>query len=252
MMEVRPVNWKVDDIVIVGELRLPEGAAKYPALCICHGIPSGKPADPNDKGYPDLADRFCRAGFVTLIFNFRGTGPSGGNFDMMGWARDIDGAINYLHSCSQVDQSRIYLMGFSGGAAASAYVAAHDARVARLVLCACPAEFRRIVTERKADFSIDRFRQIGLIRDNDFPPSLDEWANSFREITPINWIDRIAPRPLLMLHGKDDDLIEEEQAWRLYEKAGEPKDIAIVAGAGHKLRLSNEAMDTALAWLKRA
>jgi alpha/beta superfamily hydrolase len=252
MMEVRPVNWKVDDIVIVGELRLPEGAARSPALCICHGIPSGKPADPNDKGYPDLADRFCRAGFAILIFNFRGTGLSGGNFDMMGWARDIEGAINYLHSCSQVDQSRIYLMGFSGGAAASAYVAAHDARVARLVLCACPAEFRRIVTERKADFSIDRFRQIGLIRDKDFPPSLDDWANSFREITPINWIDRIAPRPLLMLHGKDDDLIEEEQAWRLYEKAGEPKEIAIVAGAGHKLRLSDQAMDIALAWLKRA
>jgi alpha-beta hydrolase superfamily lysophospholipase len=55
-----------------------------------------------------------------------------------------------------------------------------------------------------------------------------------------------------MLHGKDDDLIEEEQAWRLYEKAGEPKDIAIVAGAGHKLRLSDQAMDIALAWLKRA
>ena len=252
MMEVRPVNWKVDDIVIVGELRLPEGAAKYPALCICHGIPSGKPADPNDKGYPDLADRFCRAGFVILIFNFRGTGLSGGNFDMMGWVHDLRGAIDYLHSCSQVDRSRIYLMGFSGGAAASAYVAAHDARVARLVLCACPAEFRRIVTERKADFSIDRFRQIGLIRDKDFPPSLDDWANSFRDITPLNWIDRIAPRPLLMLQGKDDDLIEEEQAWRLYEKAGEPKEIAIVAGAGHKLRLSGQAMEIALAWLKRA
>jgi dipeptidyl aminopeptidase/acylaminoacyl peptidase len=252
MMEVRPVNWKVDDIVIVGELRLPEGAAKYPALCICHGIPSGKPADPNDKGYPDLADRFCRAGLVTLIFNFRGTGPSGGNFDMMGWVHDVQGAIDHLYSCPQVDQSRICLMGFSGGAAASVYATAHDARVARLVLCACPAEFRRIVTERKADFSIDRFRQIGLIRDKDFPPSPEDWANSFREITPINWIDRIAPRPLLMLHGKDDDLIEEDQAWRLYEKAGEPKEIAIVAGAGHKLRLSNEAMDTALAWLKKA
>ena len=154
MMEVRPVNWKVDDIVIFGELRLPEGAARSPALCICHGIPSGKPADPNDKGYPDLADRFCRAGFVTLIFNFRGTGPSGGNFDMMGWVHDVQGAIDYLHSCPQVDQSCIYLMGFSGGAAASVYVTAHDARVARLVLCACPAEFRRIVTERKADFTL--------------------------------------------------------------------------------------------------
>jgi len=252
MIETRAANWEVDDIIIVGELRLPENAARSPALCICHGIPSGKPADPKDKGYPGLADRFCLAGFVTLIFNFRGTGPSGGNFDMMGWVRDLQGAIDYLHSCPQVDQSRIYLIGFSGGAAASVYVTAHDARVARLVLCACPAEFRRIVTERKADFSIERFRQIGLIRDKDFPPSLDDWANSFREITPINWIDRIAPRPLLMIQGKDDDLIEEEQAWRLYEKAGEPKEIAIVAGAGHKLRLSDEAMDIALAWLKRA
>jgi fermentation-respiration switch protein FrsA (DUF1100 family) len=143
-------------------------------------------------------------------------------------------------------------MGFSGGAAASVYATAHDARVARVVLCACPAEFRRIVTERKADFSIDRFRQIGLIRDKDFPPSPDDWANSFREITPINWIDRIAPRPLLMIQGKDDDLIEEEQAWRLYEKAGEPKEITIVAGAGHKLRLSDQAMNIALAWLKKA
>ena len=170
---------------------------------------------------------------------------------MMGWTRDLEGAVDYLYSCHQVDRSRICLMGFSGGAAASVYVAAHDARVARLVLCACPAEFRRIVVEKRADFSIEHFRQIGLIRDKDFPPSLDDWTNSFREVTPIKWIGRIAPRPLLMIQGKDDDLIDEEQAWRLYEKAGEPKEIAIVAGAGHKLRLNDRAMDIALSWLRR-
>jgi alpha/beta superfamily hydrolase len=251
MMEVSPVNWRVDGITISGELRLPADGAAHPAVCICHGIPSGKPPDPGDAGYPGLAERFCLAGFVTLIFNFRGTGPSGGDFDMMGWTRDLEGAVDYLYSCHQVDRSRIYLMGFSGGAAASVYVAAHDARVARLVLCACPAEFHRIVVEKRADFSIEHFRQIGLIRDKDFPPSLGEWTNSFREVTPVNWIDRIAPRPLLMIQGKDDDLIEEEQAWRLYEKAGEPKEIAIVSGAGHRLRLSDRAMDIALSWLRR-
>jgi dipeptidyl aminopeptidase/acylaminoacyl peptidase len=251
MMKVRSVNWKADDITIVGELRLPEGSAVSPALCICHGIPSGKPADPGDRGYPGLAERFCLDGLVTLIFNFRGTGPSGGNFDMLGWTRDLEGAVDYLHSCPQVDRSRVYLMGFSGGAAASTYVAAHDGRVARLVLCACPAEFRRIVVEKRADFSIEHFRQIGLIRDSHFPPSLDDWADSFRELTPVNWIDKIAPRPLLMIQGKDDDLIDEAQAWRLYEKAGEPKEMVIVAGAGHKLRLSDQAMDIALAWLRK-
>jgi alpha-beta hydrolase superfamily lysophospholipase len=250
-MEVRPLEWKADGITIVGELRLPESAGRSPALCICHGIPSGKPADPGDGGYPALAEGFCRAGFATLIFNFRGTGPSGGNFDMAGWTRDLQGAVEYLHACPRIDPSCISLMGFSGGAAASVYAAAHDSRVARVVLCACPAEFRRIVVEKRADFSIEHFRQIGLIRDEDFPPSLDDWTTSFKEVTPLNWIDRIAPRPLLMIQGKDDDLIDEEQAWRLYEKAGEPKEIAIVPGAGHKLRLSAEAMKIALAWLNR-
>ena len=251
-MEAISVNWRVDDIAIVGELRTPDVGGASPALCICHGIPSGRPPDLGDRGYPDLAERFSRAGFVTLIFNFRGTGTSGGNFDMMGWTRDLGGAIDYLHSCPRVDRSRICLMGFSGGAAASVYVAAQDTRVARLVLCACPAEFHRIVADKKADLSVERFRQIGLIRDTDFPASLDEWTNGFREIAPVNWIGRIAPRPLLMIQGKDDDLIDEEQAWRLYKRAGDPKDIAIVVGAGHRLRLKNEAMDIALAWLKRA
>lgn len=250
-MILQPVSFTVNGIVIVGELRLPDGPGCFPSLCICHGIPSGKPADPNDKGYPSLAEKFCAAGFATLIFNFRGTGPSGGNFDMMGWVHDLEGAIDYLYHNPQVDRSRIYLMGFSGGAAVSTYVAAHDTRVARVILCACPSEFRRVVDQRRGDFSIEHFRQIGLIRDKDFPHSMDAWLNNFREVTPVKWIGRIAPRPLLILQGKDDDLVDEEQAWNLYEKAGDPKEIAMVAGAGHKLRLSDEAMDIALAWLKK-
>ncbi len=250
-MEVRTVKWTVDGILICGELRLPDGAGPAPALCICHGIPSGKPAEAGDRGYPGLAERFCRAGFATLIFSFRGTGASGGNFDMLGWTRDLKAAIDFLSLCPGADSSRISLMGFSGGAAASAYVAAHDARVARLVLCACPAEFRRVVAEKKADFSLERFREIGLIRDEGFPASREDWTRGFVEVNPLNWIDRIAPRPLLMIHGQDDDLIDEEQAWRLFRKAGEPKEMAVVAGAGHKLRLSHAAMDVALAWLKK-
>ncbi len=250
-METRPVSWTTDGIVIAGELRLPDAAGQAPGLCICHGIPSGKPADTGDRGYPGLAERFCRSGFATLIFSFRGTGASGGDFDMMGWTRDLGGALDFLSSCTAVDQSRIYVMGFSGGAAAAARVAAQDARVAGLVLCACPAEFGRVVAEKKADFSVERFREIGLIRDKGFPPSVEDWARGFLEVTPMSWIDRISPRPLLMIHGQEDDLIDEGQAWRLFERAGEPREIAVVAGAGHKLRLSQAAMDIALDWLQR-
>jgi len=248
-MKRRELSLTVEGIKIVGELYLPEGSGKaFPALCICHGIPSGKPADPADGGYPLLAERFCSAGFVTLIFNFRGTGASEGNLDLLGWVRDLEAAINYLGSCPEVDRARLYLMGFSGGAAVSAYVAAHNPKVARVILCACPAEFRTLVEQ--VGSPVNYFRRIGVIRDKDFPSSPDEWLKGFEYIAPIQWVDKIAPRPLLILYGEEDDLVEIDQVWRLYEKAREPKEIAIIEGGGHKLRLSQKAMDIALKWLK--
>lgn len=170
---------------------------------------------------------------------------------MMGWTRDLEAIIHFLRGRSEVGASRVYLMGFSGGAAATAYVAAHHPAVARVVLCACPAEFQKFTSSHREDFSLEHFRQIGLIRDSDFPGSLERWLNSFREVTPIRWIDRITPRPLLILQGENDDLVEVDQAWRLYGKAREPKEIVIIEGAGHKLRLSDRAMNIALEWLLR-
>ncbi|HJX70204.1 MAG TPA: alpha/beta fold hydrolase [Dehalococcoidia bacterium] len=247
----RSVLLTVEGIDILGELYLPEEGKTFPALCICHGIPSGKPADPADRGYPLLAEKSCHAGFITLIFNFRGTGISGGNFDLQGWVKDLEAAIDYLYSCPEVERSQLCLMGFSGGAAVSTYVAAHDPRVTEVILCACPAEFRSFAEPERVGAMIEDFRRIKIIRDKDFPPSLDEWLKSFQYITPIQWIDKVAPRPLLILHGEKDDLVGVEQAWRLYEKAREPKEIAIIKGGEHKLRLSEKAMDTALEWLKK-
>jgi uncharacterized protein len=249
-MERRGVSLLVDGIDILGELYLPEGGKTFPALCICHGIPSGKPADPADGGYPLLAEKFSSAGFITLIFNFRGTGISGGDFDLQGWVKDLEAAIDYLYSHPEVEKSRLCLMGFSGGAATSVYVAAHDPRVTKVILCACPAEFRGFTEQRKVEDMIEDFRRINIIRNKDFPPSLEEWIKGFREVSPIQWIDKIAPRPLLILHGEEDDLIGVDQAWRLYEGARQPKEIAIIEGGEHKLRLSEKAMDFALEWLK--
>lgn len=251
-MEKRRVSLTVDGIQIAGEFHLPQGKEQpWPTLCICHGIPSGAPPDPKDGGYPLLAEKFCTAGFATLIFSFRGTGSSGGNFDIMGWVRDLEGAINYLCSCPEVDKTSLTLMGFSGGAAVTTYVAAHDHRVLQIILCACPAQFGTLSEKAGWEFSVDHFRRIGIIRDRDFPSSLDGWMEGFRRITPLQWVAQIAPRPLLLLQGAEDDVVDASQVWRLYEEAREPKEIAVIEGAGHRLRLSERAMDTALKWLQR-
>ena len=250
-MKKHEISLKVDNLDLPGEVYFPKGTKEeHPALCLCHGIPSGQQPSPGDSGYPGLAQRFCDAGFVTLIFNFRGTGQSQGNLDMLGWTRDLEAAIDFLSNLDEVDKSCLCLLGSSGGAAVSIYAAANDPRVSSVVTLACPAEFSFVTDKQRARATIDHFRSIGVIRDADFPPSVDEWLKGFSTISPLRWIDRISPHPLLLIHGDKDDLVPVEHAHKLYERAGEPKELVIIPDAGHRLRLEEKAITTALNWLK--
>jgi len=248
-MHTKVVALEVDSLNIVGRLYLPAGKMPYPAVCVCHGIPAGIP-DPNNRGYAMLAEQICRQGFAVLIFNFRGTGDSGGNLDILGWSRDLKAAIDYLCALPEVDKSHLSLLGFSGGAAVSIYVAAQDDRVSSVVACACPAEFTFFNEVDEPQSVIDHFRSIGAIRDDDFPPSAEEWLGGFKLVSPINYIAGISPRPLLLVHGSRDETVEVGHAHELYAGAGEPKQLIIVDGAEHRLRQSGEAMAIVLDWLK--
>lgn len=247
-MHINQVNLQIENIDIAGQLYLPEGEALYPTVCACHGIPAGIP-DPNDRGYASLAEYLCAEGLAVLIFNFRGTGASGGNIDMPGWTRDLSVALDYLSDRPEVDKSRLSLLGFSGGAAVAVYVAAKDERVTSVVAGACPAEFGDW-TKKSPQPLIAHFRDIGAIRDNDFPASPAEWLDGFRQIKPIDYIARISPRPLLIVHGDRDETVDIGDARRLYAKAGEPKELAVIEGAGHRLRHDERAMAVILDWLK--
>ena len=244
------VSFEVDDIILSGQLYLPGSETQYPTVCVCHGIPSGKPPDPQDGGYPLLAETICREGFMVLIFNFRGTGKSGGNLDLPGWTRDLRAAIDYLWSLNKTDKQHLSLVGFSGGAAVSVCVAAQDRRVSGVAACACPAEFTRYLEENEPRSMIENFRSIGAIRDADFPPSVEAWGDGFRRVRPIECVAGIAPRPLLLVHGDQDETVDISHAYMLYEKAGEPKQIAIIDGAGHRLRQNSRAVAAVLVWLK--
>lgn len=247
-MKIKEVTLKVDSLKIEGRFYVPDGAGQppYPALCICHGIPSGRPADAGEGGYPLLAERFCHQVFAVFIFSFRGTGNSGGNLDMLGWARDLKAAVDYLCTLPEVDRSHLFLLGFSGGAAVSVYLASDDSRISGVAACACPAEL---------GFGdplplIEHFRNIGVFRDKGFPSSAAEWLNGFRIISPLEHIARIAPRPLLLVHGSQDDTVPVSNAYQLLARAGEPKHLIIIDGAGHHLRQNDRAIGIVSNWLK--
>ncbi len=227
-----------------------------PMLILCHGIPRGEnhPAEEacleEDEGYSGLARRCAEEGFTTFHFNFRGTGESQGNFDLKGWTRDLAAFLECWKETNEAAQNGFYLWGFSAGAAVATCVAVEEEMVKGVALTASPAEFHSLFQREELPQIVDRFRRIGLIRDPQFPPLPEKWLAELLSVNPLQIIDRIAPRPLLIVHGAEDELIPTSHAHRLYEQAGHPKTLQMMSGAGHQLRKHGETVEYCLEWFK--
>ena len=250
MTLVEPAPLRSDGLTLWGQIHRPAGEQTVPGLLICHGLPAGPP-DPADRGYAELADRLAEVGFATLIFNLRGAGASEGDFEIAGWLRDARRALDYLAQRPFGDPARIGLIGFSAGALIGCQLASEDPRIAAFASCAGPTEIRRLADPSGAAAFVDQARAIGIIRRADFPASIEEWAAQFRTIRPIDVIDRIAPRPVLLLHGARDDVVPVADAQALYDRAGDPREIVILPEAGHRLRVEPSAVEVVIDWLKR-
>lgn len=60
----------------------------------------------------------------------------------------------------------------------------------------------------------------------------------------------VAPRPLLLIHGTNDDVLSPLCSSQLYALAGEPKELKLYAGAGHGLdEVRQELLDLLVAWI---
>ena len=241
------VTMLVEGVALVGELYF-AAQEEAPVVVLCHGLPAGPP-DPADPGYPFLAQRLARSGFTALAFNFRGAGFSGGNLGMAGWVRDLTAVLGFLEA--GLGGVPATLMGFSAGAAVACRVASEDQRVSAVALMACPAGFEHLRRPQEAQAMLEHCRKVGTVRDSTYPPSLSDWVEGFVRLDPVGCIGSISPRPLLIVHGEADDLVPVANARRLFDTAGEPKEMVLLPGVGHRLRREEKVVAAALEWLQR-
>lgn len=213
-------------------------------VVLCHGIPGGH-KDAEDPGYPGLAKRLSEAGFEAVYFNFRGAGESSGDFDLLGWGEDLRAVVGWLRA--ERPALLPILFGFSAGAAVAVQVAARDRGFKGVILCGCPADFEGIEADPQG--FLQHARAIGIIRSPGFPSDVPAWERGLLLVRAERWIAEIEAVPTLILHGDQDDVVPVGHAHRLYARAREPKDLVIIRGAGHRLRLDPAAMDAAFRWL---
>jgi dipeptidyl aminopeptidase/acylaminoacyl peptidase len=166
------------------------------------------------------------AGFGVLAFDWPGNGGSGGRVE---WGRAernaLGAAVDWLSRRSDVDKERIGGAGFSMGGFVMAQVAATDKRIRAVLLAATPTDY--------AELTKFQHRQWGVL--SEWPASLALRSTGMRvsEMRPIDVVGQIAPRPLMLIAGDEDEYVPLSMEKALYAAAAPPKEIWIVPKARH-------------------
>lgn len=224
------------------------GGGPFPAVVLCHGYPSGQgEAESAAATFPELADRIANEmGWVALAVALRGCDESEGSFSLQGWLDDLGAAVDHLSA--DADVSDVWLAGFGTGGALAMCAGATDPRVLGVAALAAPADFDDWSNHPRR--LLEHAREVGLIVEAGFPSSLESWARPFREIRAVACVQQFAPRPLLLIHGSDDDVVPVLDS-RVLADAHGSAELRIVEGAGHRLRHDPRAVAVLLGWLDR-
>jgi uncharacterized protein len=184
------------------------------------------------------------AGFNVLALDYRGYGGSDGTPSLAGAQLDIDAALRALLARPDVDPRRIVVFGQSLGGALAIYYVAHSryrGSIRAVVADSAFADYRRIAQEKLNGFALTwPFQWLpALTVDDDYSPE--------------RAVALLSPIPLLLIHGEADPIVPPHHARRLYELAGEPKELWLVPGAGHIQALRDPQLRRRLSgYLRRA
>jgi alpha-beta hydrolase superfamily lysophospholipase len=213
------------------------------------------------------------AGMAVLAFDYRGFGDSEGDatyLDPFAQVEDIRCAVTYLETRPDVDSRRIGAFGSGGTGGGNVVMAAGlDPRI-RAVVSQVPIadgrdwlrrmrrehewlDFLEQLTEDRRRRTVtgqstlvpprDRImvptpeRQMTTVKSDvdTRVPSLVQLASAdaIMGYRPLDVVDRIAPRAIMLICVEGDATTPEDHAIALYERAGAPKKLIVQTGTTH-------------------
>jgi len=241
-----------DGNLLTGQLCEPPSRAdtsRVPAVVLAHGYPTGlSSAAIASTALPELADRIAsEMGWIALAPQLRGCGGSEGSFSLRGWLDDLLAAVAHLEADERV--TGVWLAGFGTSGALAICAAAEHPTIRGVAALGSPADFDDWASHPRR--LLEHAREVGMIRDPSFPSSFDRWSKELKELRAVACAPQVAPRPLLVVHGSDDDLVPAFDA-RVIVDAHGSAELRIVYGAGHRLRHDPRAIAVLLGWLDRS
>jgi fermentation-respiration switch protein FrsA (DUF1100 family) len=171
-----------------------------------------------------------RSGFNVLAFDYYGHGAIGGVPVTLGYREKEDflGALAYAKQ--RAPETRIGVIAYSMGAAIAILCGAEHPEVEAIVSDSAFATHASAVSynlRRTLHLPAKPFLWLGdlLLR--------LRAGYRFHQVEPLRVIARIAPRPLLLIHGGRDTMVDPQDAVLLYRAAQDPKALWVVPQADH-------------------
>jgi uncharacterized protein len=269
-MTTEDVRFHSGTDALAGTLKLPDaGSQPYPA--IVHG--PGWLGLAAANAYKPYHEALLAAGFAVLAFDYRGFGDSTGDatyLDPMTQVADWRAAVTYLETRPEVDPRRIGAFGTGGtGGGNAIYAGGLDPRIKAVVSQVPVADGRDWLHRMRREYEwLEYLEQVREARrrfvttgeatlvppreqlmvptperrtttlkadvDEKVPSQVDLGsAEAIFAYRPIDVVDRIAPRALMIIAVEDDATTPEDHAYALYDRAGGPKRLVIQTGTTH-------------------
>ena len=216
-------TWSPDGLKLVGWFVPSRNGA---VIMMQHGYKSTR------KELLNEAEMMYRHGYGILLTTVRAHDYSEGELITFGMneVNDLEAWYQYLITRDDIDPDRIGILGNSyGGMLAIQYAAQNENIKALVADCAFSSLNDTVST------SVEYFADLPAFP---FAPLIVFWAEretgfETEDIDATKWIAQISPRPVFLMQGGADVAISADSGQRLYDAAGEPKELWFDPELGH-------------------
>jgi uncharacterized protein len=177
-----------------------------------------------------ISAHLWKAGHNVLIFEYYGHGTPIGTPLTLGYSEinDFFGAIDYVKK--RAPQTRLGVVAYSMGAAIAIMCSARNNDIEALVLDSPFATHWGVI-----DYNVRRTFHLPSAPFVWTADYLMWWRARYRfhQVEPLREIANISPRPILLINGGKDSIVDPHDATLLYNAAGEPKELWFFPEADH-------------------
>lgn len=219
-------------------------------LVICHGFRGGKE---NGGRIFDFSDHLQSVGFAVLAFDFTGSGESTGDFSEVTLSRqaeDLKLVLNYVKKNISLP---IILLGRSFGGTTVLAGGTAESEVKGFVLWSTPvflhSTFARIMPKEYK--LLKSGTPVELADENGGFQLYPDIIRDFDNHNMDKYLGEIDKRPVLVIHGENDDVVSIKNAYYIISKLSNCT-LKIFSGSDHKFIYNyREREDYTINWLKQ-